>query len=592
MVQLVNSEKENEKEKRKLETDDSLEDQLGYLDKKAKLDAALESVMSTLPSMDDLLDEPPPLGLKLTKSPSFIALIEATLSQSQGNNTKLPTESLKKDHKVAADKLKASNFPVSLLRIGTWECKSKYEGDLMAKCYYAKHKLVWEILDGSLKNKIEVRWSDIEAIKANYPDDGPGTLDLMLARRPKFFRETNPQPRKHTVWHETSDFTGGQASIHRQHFLQCPEGMLAKHLEKIIQCYPRLKFLSQQPEIPLEFPYFEPQASALNATNGSISRGAPPSGVSSALENERQESLPELPENISNEAPSPRSDMSAGTEESNLLRHPDQIQMSESHQSVEMNDPVSVIGNCISEQKSSGNPAPLLGNSQCRPFLEKVTHLLLGDSQLMSTSDEQSVMSKANSFCSLLQMDPGTTQISIPAEQSATLRINSLCFPLQKDPTVAENLESKVRTVQDAQIDENKNLRDTQSVNESAGEDKISRDFPSQVSDDMQGGAMSREDSIEELLHNLPRIASLQEFLFDITEESNTAVAQNLESKASEGEIPEDFSAEGKSCHVSDEDQDGAISGNESVGELLHNLPRIASLPHLLTKESDNREKW
>ncbi len=26
----------------------------------------------------------------------------------------------------------------------------------MAKCYYAKHKLVWEVLDGSLKNKIEI----------------------------------------------------------------------------------------------------------------------------------------------------------------------------------------------------------------------------------------------------------------------------------------------------------------------------------------------------------------------------------------------------------------------------------------------------
>ena len=50
----------------------------------------------------------------------------------------------------------------------------------MAKCYFAKHKLVWEVLDGGLKNKIEIQWSDIVAIKANFPDDGPETLDVVV----------------------------------------------------------------------------------------------------------------------------------------------------------------------------------------------------------------------------------------------------------------------------------------------------------------------------------------------------------------------------------------------------------------------------
>ena len=50
----------------------------------------------------------------------------------------------------------------------------------MAKCYFAKHKLVWEVLDGGLKNKLEIQWSDIMAIKATYPDDGPGTLDVVV----------------------------------------------------------------------------------------------------------------------------------------------------------------------------------------------------------------------------------------------------------------------------------------------------------------------------------------------------------------------------------------------------------------------------
>ena len=58
--------------------------------------------------------------------------------------------------------------------------KSKHEGDLVAKCYFAKHKLVWEVLDGSLKNKMEIQWSDVVAIKAKYPDDGMATLDVVV----------------------------------------------------------------------------------------------------------------------------------------------------------------------------------------------------------------------------------------------------------------------------------------------------------------------------------------------------------------------------------------------------------------------------
>ena len=60
------------------------------------------------------------------------------------------------------------------------QCISRYEGDLVAKCYYAKHKLVWEVLDGGLKSKIEIQWSDITALKATCPENGPGTLDIVV----------------------------------------------------------------------------------------------------------------------------------------------------------------------------------------------------------------------------------------------------------------------------------------------------------------------------------------------------------------------------------------------------------------------------
>lgn len=46
---------------------------------------------------------------------------------------------------------------------------------------------------------------------------------------------------------------------YRRHFLQCPSGLLSKNFEKLVQCDPRLHLLSQQPEIVLESPYFEPR---------------------------------------------------------------------------------------------------------------------------------------------------------------------------------------------------------------------------------------------------------------------------------------------------------------------------------------------
>lgn len=50
----------------------------------------------------------------------------------------------------------------------------------MAKCYFAKHKLVWEVLEGGLKSKIEIQWSDIMALKANCPETGPSTLNVVV----------------------------------------------------------------------------------------------------------------------------------------------------------------------------------------------------------------------------------------------------------------------------------------------------------------------------------------------------------------------------------------------------------------------------
>lgn len=57
----------------------------------------------------------------------------------------------------------------------------------MAKCYFAKHKLVWEVLEGGLKSKIEIQWSDITALKATCPENGQGTLDVVVRLSGIFF---------------------------------------------------------------------------------------------------------------------------------------------------------------------------------------------------------------------------------------------------------------------------------------------------------------------------------------------------------------------------------------------------------------------
>ncbi|XP_074561864.1 uncharacterized protein LOC141818235 [Curcuma longa] len=209
----------------KLEVEDQLEDENESLIKRTKWGTGRMTPTEVI--QNSLLNEPSPLGLRLRKSPSLLDLIQMRLSQAtSSSNSSCTTNNehldggKKKDIKSIGvltinEKMKASNFPASLLRIGTWEYVSRHEGDLVAKCYFAKRKIVWEILEGGLKSKIEIQWSDITALKGNSPEDGPGTLDTVLARQPLFFRETNPQPRKHTLWQATSDFTEGQASIHR-----------------------------------------------------------------------------------------------------------------------------------------------------------------------------------------------------------------------------------------------------------------------------------------------------------------------------------------------------------------------------------------
>ena len=76
----------------------------------------------------NVLDEPSPLGLRLKKSPSLLDLIQMRLSQaSNAGESSMDNSgselSKKKDNKSMPERLKASNFPANILKIGTWEVR-------------------------------------------------------------------------------------------------------------------------------------------------------------------------------------------------------------------------------------------------------------------------------------------------------------------------------------------------------------------------------------------------------------------------------------------------------------------------------------
>ncbi|GER39506.1 calpain-2 catalytic subunit [Striga asiatica] len=441
-----------------LHSEDFSEEIYGSLVKRSRL--------ATAPSDQPMLqynplDEPSPLGLRLRKSPSLLDLIQRRLSQ--GNTVGIsmsPSETIDTENKKAVkgfssvssanEKLKASNFPGLLLRIGSWEYLSRYEGDLVVKCYYAKHKLVWEVLEGGLKSKIEIQWSDIMGLKADCPVNDPGILTIMLARPPAFFRETNPQPRKHTLWQATADFTDGQASLNKLHSLQCPPGVLNKHYEKLIQCDTRLAILSQLLELDVGSPYFEPEASIGENSEESI--------VAAQLSSLKFEDKHFPGKNVSKEVTSPSSVMDT-----------------QAIDGMSMSDLVNHLENRISEQMTCRN-FPSARASECQEMLENIAEVLLNDTQCSTGLDEQSLMKKVNSLCSLLH--------------GPDAEFEAHCGPVSEDNIFYENCTDNAIETSEGLVE--------------------------------FGPAMQRPDSFGDLLLHLPRIASLPKFsnfLFGIEED-------------------------------------------------------------------------
>lgn len=107
--------------------------------------------------------------------------------------------------------------------------------------------------------------------------------------------------------------------------LECPQGLLNKHYEKLIQCDVRLNCLSQQPEIVLDSPSFAPQGADPNDESRGLAfshldtvKGSPISGLhdvaspsvsqsSSSFKIEQYDNIGISSQGVSKEAHSPSS---------------------------------------------------------------------------------------------------------------------------------------------------------------------------------------------------------------------------------------------------------------------------------------------
>ena len=93
-------------------------------------------LLAVSPSQYNLLDEPSPLGLRLKKTPSFLDLIQMKLSQGAATASNITAV---QSTTVPPDKVKASNFPASLLRIGQWEVNLFTFSNVSFLCLIDRH---------------------------------------------------------------------------------------------------------------------------------------------------------------------------------------------------------------------------------------------------------------------------------------------------------------------------------------------------------------------------------------------------------------------------------------------------------------------
>nr|DAD45427.1 TPA_asm: hypothetical protein HUJ06_003657 [Nelumbo nucifera] len=106
--------------------------------------------------------------------------------------------------------------------------------------------------------------------------------------------------------------------------------------------------------------------------------------------------------------------------------------------------------------------------------------------------------------------------------QSLISRVNSLCCLQQKDPAFAQNNQGNddLDGPDDGKDGQPISVPDSTCENKVLGDDTpATKGESNDVSGCKQQPSISRKDSVGDMLLNLPRIASLPQFLFHISED-------------------------------------------------------------------------
>lgn len=177
------------------------------------------------------------------------------------------------------------------------------------------------------------------------------------------------------------------------------------------------------------------------------------------------------------------------------LKFLDQIKLPGFHPSMSMSDLVNHIGQCISEQMTTVNSGLSIHEEDQNNILEDIAQYLLSDSQVSPTLDEKTLMSRVDSLCCLLQRDPSVTNLQqLKSEVSLNL-------PPPGGKMFDPNCGSASQGDKSLKV-----------IPDSHGESNVRNDLQA-------SSAMSRKDSLGDLLLDLPRIASLPQFLYDLWED-------------------------------------------------------------------------
>ncbi|KAG6523582.1 hypothetical protein ZIOFF_013443 [Zingiber officinale] len=194
--------------------------------------------------------------------------------------------------------------------------------------------------------------------------------------------------------------------------------LLSKNFEKLIDCDPQLKLLIQQPDIILESPYFNPQYSVLEDQSDSKSH------INDFIKDDSRTIFSDFYE------PGPPC---ATSSISNKTETRDSFGRTLDFDSQDTTSPSSV------EERASGNTSLSCDALFDKEITDFIPQFFDNDSQSSAASDEQSIISRGNSLCYLLQQN--TVGGMVWSSDSGKRRADSTQHSTPPPPTVKFEVE-------------------------------------------------------------------------------------------------------------------------------------------------------